>query len=231
MNFDAKSGEVFTEIDGVVVKHFLFSNKRWYVTWGRRSSLTDKYEKERMFRSHFVYMEKNNICKIENGFEIHHIDLTKQNDKIENLEKLTFLEHKRAHLGEDWVAPRLHVKGQKGRAVGFRHEEKTILKMSSSSSREKNSQFRSDIDSQAVIDFYDDCKNLKMTANHFNCSVSAVRSRINGKVKTSDWKNISDDDLRLKFRLLGSNLTNLANEINAPESSLWRKMKEILNEE
>lgn len=246
MNFHAKSGEIFTNVGGTDVRHFLFKNGRWYVTWKSDSLLSVKYGRTRMFRSHFVFMELNGMSKIKSGFEIHHIDHNKQNDNPTNLEMLSKKDHIAKHAGthvrsEEWRAKQ-SVAGKNrylagglptfgvGRAAGFMHKSETREKMANASVGSFNSQYREDIDDAEVVAFFSECKNFSKTARHFGCSISAVRSRVEKRENDVDWKLISNADLIEMFESEGKSVNRLSKKINAPISSLWRKLKVINND-
>ena len=72
-------------------EHFRKSEGRWYVKW-RNVGSRKIYSKRRA-----VYVWEQVNGKLPNGCEIHHINLDKADDRIENLQCLTRSEHRFLH--------------------------------------------------------------------------------------------------------------------------------------
>lgn len=78
-----------------------------------------KYRKE-----HFLVIEKDIGRKLKSGEVIHHIDVDKQNNKIENLDLLANeSEHQKVHNSLDQIARLLIRKG----LIGYNHNNKTYM--------------------------------------------------------------------------------------------------------
>jgi hypothetical protein len=189
------------------------------------------------------------IDKVPKSRVIHHKDHNRENDNYDNLELLTIEEHNFYHEEDSKANPRV------GSFVGRRHSEETLAKMSNLAQArgnndvwggvkkkhfestklliaEKalgsgNAMYRHDLDDEALMRCFESTGSLVVTARVFGCSVQCVRSRIEKRTPSVSWKSLSDAELTAIFERFDRNLHRTALTINAPNTSLWRKLKKI----
>lgn len=196
-----ENGKIIDTIEGGWPVKQYFNDKvgRWYVRFSQNSPLARQLGRWRLLRSHYVWMKANDTWEVPLGFVIHHDDHDRENDAPDNLILMGETEHNRLHremakeLGgqsfrgrkhkpetiermrkiaqargnnDIWLLPKTH------------HFEETKKLMSEKASGESNPAFRDDLDPAAINEFYSRTRSLKQTAEHFACSVTAVRSRL-----------------------------------------------------
>lgn len=252
MEVNNESGSVIEVVDGYKVKQ-IYNQKvgRFYVWLPKRSGLRELYgKKERMFRSHYVFLRMSGLNKIPKSFVIHHKDHNRTNDNYSNLEMMTIEAHNayhenhlfenppqppflgRNHTEETRLKMSRHAIGRGNNDVwgGPKkgHFKETIEKISTKASGSGNAMYRHDLDNEAIQRCYKITGSLGETARIFGCSMQAVRLRLRQE-NSSDWKSLSDEELLCELNEAG-NLHRLSLKLNAPQTSLWRKIKRIENE-
>lgn len=204
LNINNQSGSVIATVNGwKVIQHYYKGVKRFYVRIPKNSELADYFGRQVMLRSHFVVMVRDGVTSIDHGCIVHHIDHDRFNDSPENLKVMTAADHDRYHREEDKTFSkaggafegRKHTESTKKLMMDnaikrgnnnvwdspkSSHFEETKRKMSEKASGSENSQYRGDLDEEAIKSFFMECGNINMTAAHFGCSATAVRNRVKG---------------------------------------------------
>lgn len=195
------NGTIIDTLEGgwPVKQYFNAKAKRWYVRFSQNSPLARQLGRWRLLRSHYVWMKANDTWEIPLGYVVHHDDHDRENDTPKNLILMTESEHNRLHRelakeiggqtfrgrkhkpetiermrkiaqargnNDIWLLPKTH------------HTEETKQLLSDRAAGESNPAYRADLDPVAINAFFDRTRSLKQTAEHFNCSVTAVRSRL-----------------------------------------------------
>lgn len=236
---------------GYPVKEYLNEKvNRWYVYLPVNSGAREYFGKKegRMLRSHYVYCRANSIPGMPKTHVIHHVDGDRGNDDIENLQMLTHEQHNLIHdsdprcAGGQFKGRRHSYKtiqklteiarrnGYNGQWDGAKknHFPETIERMSASSTGVNNSQYRHDIPTEGVRRAYERLQDLNAVAEIFGCSVQAVRNRIQTAGSVSvDWKTIPDAELLKMLDECCGNQRKLALKIQAPGTSLFRRLNKI----
>lgn len=246
MEVNNKDKGVIEVVNGYEVRqHFYRKAGRWYVWLPKHSGLRERFKKkDRMLRSHYVYCQTHNLDGIDKSFVIHHSDHDRTNDTPENLQMLSIADHNLLHesdtpdrsfLGRKHTPETIEkmkesaaIRGNNGVWSGAKkgHFESTKLIMSEKSSGINNSNYRHDIDGEAIRRCYESVKSIDVVSRIFGCSKEAVRNRINGE-HSQDWKNLSDIELMAVFERNSRNCHKTALELNAPQTSLWRRINQI----
>lgn len=234
--------------DGYAVRQYFNENvRRWYVYLPVNSGAREFFKKKegRMLRSHYVYCRANLVAGVPKSHVIHHIDGDRENDNADNLQMLSHEEHNTLHDGEPskvytgrkHTAKTRELLREIGRRNGYNgqwdgpkkeHFPETIERMRASSAGRKNSQYRHDLPTEGVVRAYEKLKDFAAVANIFGCSIQAVRNRIEHReAVNTDWKKISDEDLMRMLDEKGGNQRQLGLEIQAPATSLFRRINKI----
>lgn len=209
-------------LDGWKVRQYFNKRaRRWYVTISSNSPLAKMLRRNRLLRSHFIYMIGSGIWEIGNGYVVHHRDFNSRNDMFDNLERLTTADHDAYHKRQSELF------GQRASFEGRKHTTETITKMSKiaqlrgnndiwdspkshhhettkkimseKAAGAANAMFRGDLDVKAINDFYEDCRSLKETAAHFGCSISAIRYRLNPDIYNIAKRTVSGRERTYRF--------------------------------
>lgn len=156
---------------------------------GRNREVRRFYKSEKWARIFWDIMNPDQLCK---GFDIHHKDLNKLNDDIDNLERITRSEH-----------AKIHTSGEKNYMFGKKHSEYTKNKMSMSQAGEKNHNYGKKFSTEirrkislnhadfsganhprarAVMAEYQIFSTAKAAAIIFSTSSSTIRRRIKNNV-------------------------------------------------
>lgn len=242
--------------DGYEIKQYFNENHgrgRWYVYLPANSKLRKRFKKNsdgRMLRAHYTYCMANNLDGIPKDHVIHHIDSDRENDNIENLQLLSHGDHNALHAddvnkpgsfkGRRHTAETRRRMREIARTNGYNgqwggpkknHFPETIEKMSASASGKANSQYRHDIPTEGIRRAYAKLKDLTAVSQIFGCSVQAVRNRIKVTESVSiDWMKISDQELLKMLEECGGVQSRLALKIQAPGTSLFRRLKKVARE-
>lgn len=248
MEVSGENGGVIEVVNGYEVRqHFNPHVGRWYVWLPKHSGLREQFKKrDRMLRSHYVFCRMSGFPYISKSFVIHHIDHDRTNDSYENLQMLSVGDHNEIHESDDPqrnFLGRKHLpesiekmreiastRGNNGVWNGAKveHFESTKEKMSEKATGRNNAMYRHDLDDEAIVRCFDQLRNLGAVARIFGCSIQAVRSRITKRGETtSNWKSMSDKELLAVFQECGGNISAMSLKLNAPQTSLWRKMKKV----
>jgi len=175
-------------------------NGRWYVRFSTMSDahLIERFGKDRMFRSHFVYCCAHGLSSIPENCVIHHNNRDKSDDSLSNLTLLGVDEHIDIHKVENAErASKVHrgrkcsqktiermrsVAGRRGNNGMWEskvcHSKETKKKMSELQAGKDNSCFRSDIDPELVRLEYFEEPNIAKISDKFGCSNIAIRNRV-----------------------------------------------------
>lgn len=162
------------------------------------ANLIERFGKDRMFRSHFVYCCAHGLSSIPENCVIHHNNRDKSDDSLSNLTLLGVDEHIDIHKVENAErASKVHrgrkcsqktiermrsVAGRRGNNGMWEskvcHSKETKKKMSELQAGKDNSCFRSDIDPELVRLEYFEEPNIAKISDKFGCSNIAIRNRV-----------------------------------------------------
>lgn len=250
LNVQNENNAVIEVYGGYPVKqHFNEKTGRWYVWLPKHCGLRELWNRNRIQRSHYVFMRCFGINKVPKSRVIHHKDHNRENDNYDNLELLTVGAHNAYHEEDARLNPR------QGPFMGRKHSEETLLRMSDgakvrgnndiwggakkehfystkllmgeSAAGERNTMYRHDLDDEAIRRCFQSTSSLSITARIFGCSVQCVRNRVENKTSSAEWKMLTNDELLAAFNKSGKNLHKTALALNAPDTSLRRKLKKI----
>lgn len=199
-----ESGKVIDVLDGWKVKQY--HNKkvdRWYVTISQNSPLAALLGRHRLLRSHYAWMKANGTWEVPPGYVIHHKDHDRHNDAASNLEMMLATDHDRLHREFAAIYGGTSFKGRRHRPETIQrmrevaqargnngiwdspkthHFENTKQLMSKIATGANNPTFRADLIPEQITNYYLKTRSLKQTAEHFGCSVSAVRYRLDRSI-------------------------------------------------
>lgn len=244
--------KVLDTFGGYPIKEYLNEKVgRWYVYLPVNSGAREYFGKKegRMLRSHYVYCRANSIPGIPKTHVVHHVDGDRNNDSIGNLQMVTHEQHNAIHDSDHRCAGG-QFKGKRhsyetiqkmteiARRNGYNgqwdgpkknHFPETIEKMSARASGDGNPTYRHDIPTEGVRRAYERLKDLNAVSQIFGCSVQAIRNRLQAdKSVSTDWKKIPNEQLLEMLSECGGNQRKLALKIQAPGTSLFRRLKKIL---
>lgn len=204
-----------------------------------------------MLRSHFVWLiENEEFAAIPEGRVLHHIDHDCQNDDPINLVLMTYEEHDQYHKSDEGLQvtkkklkkftkhkpESIALLTQIAKARGnnnvwggkkTKHFDATLEKMRAKAAAENNSMYRKDLNSDAIVKAFRELGNLAEVARIFDCSVSAVRSRISFYSKNDSWLSLSDEEIINELVKHNNVLTACARSLGAPLTSFSRRVKKI----
>lgn len=247
MEITNENGGVIEVVNGYSVRqHFNKKVGRWYVWIPKHCGLREVFKKrDRVLRSHYVFCRVSGFPYVSKSRVIHHVDKDRTNDSYDNLQMLSIEEHNTLHerdephrsfLGKihspesiEKIKKVAESRGNNSIWDGAKkeHFESTLEKMSEKSSGRKNAMYRHDLDDEAIRRCFEQMGNLGATARIFGCSIQAVRSRVEHSEKGNDWKSLTDELLLEVFQECGGIIGSMSLKLNAPLTSLWRKMKKL----
>lgn len=191
----------------------------------------------------------NGVSEVPFGHVIHHKDHNRTNDELSNLQLMTESDHDAYHASEEGRSVFLL-----NRFTGRKHSKETIAKMIEHANNrgnngvwdgakkshfqstkdlmakkamgEANSMYRDDLSKEEVRRVYDEVGTLKEAARQLGCSVNAVRNRLKPDTETA-WKELPDEELLRLLNECDGSTHALAISLNAPPTSVWRKINRI----